>query len=195
MNEGQFNGFFGLYLNASTTSDLFIGKAGGGTLDEFVLESRGGLLQRHSDATTTVGEEYVLVVRADFFAGNDRFTLYVDPSAGDVEPLEGTIKFDSDVGTVNGLTIYSTGAFSIDEIRIGYSFAEVVPVFLLGDYNENGVVDAADYTVWCDKLGSPDALPNDDTAGVGPDDYDRWITHFGEYYRQRRGYWFECSGT
>ena len=49
-----------------------------------------------------------------------------------------------------------------------------------GDYNDDGIVDAADYTVWRDRLGSPDALPNDNTPGVGQDDYDRWKQHFGE---------------
>lgn len=52
-------------------------------------------------------------------------------------------------------------------------------VGLPGDYNENNVVDAADYTRWRDNLGSATALPNDDTAGVGNDDYDRWKTNFG----------------
>ncbi len=51
---------------------------------------------------------------------------------------------------------------------------------LAGDYNEDGIVDAADYTVWRDQLGSATALPNDDTPGVGADDYDRWKTHYGE---------------
>jgi hypothetical protein len=51
---------------------------------------------------------------------------------------------------------------------------------LAGDYNDDGKVDAADYTVWRDRLGSLASLTNDDTAGVGPDDYDRWVTHFGE---------------
>jgi hypothetical protein len=51
---------------------------------------------------------------------------------------------------------------------------------LPGDYNENGIVDAADYTTWRDRLGSLTALPNDDTAGVGLDDYTRWKTHFGQ---------------
>jgi T5SS/PEP-CTERM-associated repeat protein len=48
-----------------------------------------------------------------------------------------------------------------------------------GDYNENGTVDAADYTVWRDNLGSLTALPNDNTDGVGPDDYTRWVNSFG----------------
>jgi len=50
---------------------------------------------------------------------------------------------------------------------------------LLGDYNENDIVDAADYTVWRDNLGSGTALPNDDTAGVGQDDFTRWKNNFG----------------
>jgi hypothetical protein len=51
---------------------------------------------------------------------------------------------------------------------------------LPGDYNVDGVVDAADYSVWRNHLGSDTSLPNDDTAGVGDDDYVRWKTHFGE---------------
>ena len=50
----------------------------------------------------------------------------------------------------------------------------------LGDYNNNGIVDAAHYTVWRDHLGSATSLPNDDTPGVGQDDYTRWKTHFGQ---------------
>ena len=50
----------------------------------------------------------------------------------------------------------------------------------LGDYNQNGTVDAADYTVWRDHLGSSTSLPNDDTPGVDTDDYNRWKLNFGE---------------
>jgi hypothetical protein len=49
-----------------------------------------------------------------------------------------------------------------------------------GDYNQNYVVDAADFTVWRDNLGSPTSLPNDNTAGVDFDDYDRWKANFGQ---------------
>jgi len=55
----------------------------------------------------------------------------------------------------------------------------LLSVGLAGDYNQNGVVDAADYTVWRDNLGGLTALPNDDTPGVGPDDYTRWKNNFG----------------
>jgi hypothetical protein len=51
-----------------------------------------------------------------------------------------------------------------------------------GDYNSNGVVDAADYVVWRDKLGQMFALPNRDPANVGAvsmADYNSWRSHFG----------------
>jgi hypothetical protein len=51
---------------------------------------------------------------------------------------------------------------------------------LWGDYNQNGVVDAGDYAVWRKNLGSSASMPNDDTPGVGPDDFTRWRTHFGQ---------------
>ena len=38
------------------------------------------------------------------------------------------VKNDSNVGIVNGLTVYSTGAFGLDEIRVGTTFADVTPV-------------------------------------------------------------------
>ncbi len=50
---------------------------------------------------------------------------------------------------------------------------------LPGDYNQNGTVDAADYTTWRDHLGQSFTLPNDDSPGVGQDDFDRWKTNFG----------------
>jgi T5SS/PEP-CTERM-associated repeat protein len=51
---------------------------------------------------------------------------------------------------------------------------------LPGDYNQNGAIDAGDYVLWRNNLGSPVSLPNDDTAGVGQDDYNRWRGHFGQ---------------
>jgi hypothetical protein len=53
------------------------------------------------------------------------------------------------------------------------------PIGLPGDYNENNAVDAADYVLWRERNNSTFGLPNDDTPGVGPDDYTRWRTNFG----------------
>jgi hypothetical protein len=44
-----------------------------------------------------------------------------------------------------------------------------------GDYNGNGVVDAADYVLW--RNGG--TLQNDPTQGTQPEDYDFWRARFG----------------
>ena len=49
-----------------------------------------------------------------------------------------------------------------------------------GDYNNNGVVDAADYVVWR-NAGPTDVLPNDPTSGtVDASDYDTFRANSGE---------------
>jgi hypothetical protein len=49
-----------------------------------------------------------------------------------------------------------------------------------GDYNDNGMVDAADYVAWRDKLGQSVTLPNDPTPGTVDDtDYTVWRMNFG----------------
>jgi hypothetical protein len=50
---------------------------------------------------------------------------------------------------------------------------------LTGDYNNNGVVDAADYVAWR-NAGPTDTLPNDATPGtVDQSDYQAWRANFG----------------
>jgi hypothetical protein len=50
-----------------------------------------------------------------------------------------------------------------------------------GDYNGDGLVDAADYTVWRDHLGTNANLPNDETPGsVTSGDYMVWRSNFGQ---------------
>lgn len=54
------------------------------------------------------------------------------------------------------------------------------------DYNQNGVVDAADYTMWRDALGAPDPtgtglfINADRDDSVDQTEYDAWAFHFGE---------------
>jgi hypothetical protein len=51
---------------------------------------------------------------------------------------------------------------------------------LAGDYNGDRAVDAADYTVWRDHVGSETQMPNDAIGGViGIDQYDQWKLNFG----------------
>jgi hypothetical protein len=57
-----------------------------------------------------------------------------------------------------------------------------VPLGLPGDYNDNGMIDAADYTAWRDAMtDGASALSNDPTPGsVDDTDFDYWRAHFGE---------------
>jgi hypothetical protein len=59
------------------------------------------------------------------------------------------------------------------------------PPALPGDYNEDGVVDAADYVVWRDRWGQTFTLPGEDPAAATPglvdqEDYDYWRINFGQ---------------
>lgn len=56
-----------------------------------------------------------------------------------------------------------------------------IPLTLPGDYNGDGIVDAADYTVWRDTLDSTTNLAADGDGNgiVDQNDYDVWQTNFG----------------
>jgi len=129
LNAGAFNGFFTVLFETANEPELAIGKAGAGTLDRYMIEDRGGAGQVASNVPVVVNQTALIVVKAQFAAAaaNDVFTLYVNPTPGGAEPGAGTIKADSNLGLVTGLTIYSTGVFSADELRVGNTFASVTP--------------------------------------------------------------------
>ena len=71
-------------------------------------------------------------------------------------------------GPSNGLVVYG-------------AFGAVSPPGLTGDYNNNGVVDAADYVIWRKKSGTNASLPNDPIGGtIGSAQYGQWRAHFGQ---------------
>lgn len=55
------------------------------------------------------------------------------------------------------------------------------PLFIDGDYDHNGIVDAADYTVWRDSLGSTTMLAADGNGDgvVNQGDYAIWKANYG----------------
>jgi hypothetical protein len=53
---------------------------------------------------------------------------------------------------------------------------------LAGDYNDDGIVSAADYIVWRNRQGTDFELPNRDPnviGNVGLEDYAVWSANFG----------------
>jgi T5SS/PEP-CTERM-associated repeat protein len=84
-------------------------------------------------------------------------------------------RLDTADGRASFLVHYGpTSAFNPNQIVLTNFLS-----MLSGDYNQNGTVDAGDYALWRDHLGSPTSLPNDDTPGVADDDYMRWRANFG----------------
>jgi hypothetical protein len=85
------------------------------------------------------------------------------------------------VGNLGGTDLFITYAGGD-----GNDVALFASAGLPGDYNGNGVVDAADYTVWRDHLGTNfDLAGNGDETGpsaglVDEADYLFWKSHFGQ---------------
>jgi hypothetical protein len=116
-------------------------------------------------------------------------------------PLAGNSIHILNLGTVSG----ACTSVSLPALLPGLSWntsqlysdgiLRVVSAGLSGDYNNNGIVDAADYTVWRDSLGqSVSAFAGADGNGDGmidAGDYDLWRTHFG----QRAGNGSESDGA
>lgn len=131
------------------------------------------------------------------FVGPSSQTMTLDTQVGRTLRLFGdltvvaTARIDDNF---TGMSIIRTGAAAALSARLFHQVSgDVVlqsesgsnyalPAALLGDYNQNGAVDAADYALWRNSIGfsSSTSLPNDDTAGVGNDDYDRWRARFGQ---------------
>lgn len=81
----------------------------------------------------------------------------------------------------------STNALTVAEqegLTIQYILAEGLGPAQGADYNEDGVIDAADYAFWRDNLGASITLPNQDPAAATPslvdgEDYEYWRARFG----------------
>ncbi len=130
IGAGFDNGTLGLILSAGglTSNDLFIGKPGAGAPDSnlYVLENVGGAGQHASSVVPISNQTVLLVLRADFTAGIDTFRLFINPPP--IEPLTANAtKSDSNISSFTRLYIAGPGAFSIDEIRIGTTYGDVVP--------------------------------------------------------------------
>lgn len=116
---------FGFYGGVNLEG-LFVGKSG--PVDNYSIEDSHGIDQ--SPVAAAAGTTVFLVLRAEFGALEDKFSLYVNPTPGGTEPLTPDAYksgFDS-VGTIERLYINNAGGWTTDEIRIGATWAEVTPL-------------------------------------------------------------------
>ena len=71
----------------------------------------------------------------------------------------------------------------INTVFSATNFAKLLPIVLAGDYNANGAVDAADYSVWRNSLGqigSTLAADGNGNGRIDSGDYTVWKTNFGK---------------
>jgi hypothetical protein len=97
----------------------------------------------------------------------------------------------SDAAAINSFALIGhrqnigqTVSVDFDELRIGTTWQDVTPTAaagLLGDFNNDGNVDAGDYATWRKNSGTNNALANDNSLGtpIGPGHYNLWRANFG----------------
>jgi hypothetical protein len=153
-----------LVLNSGTL-EIEVGGTGLGEYDQLVV-----------DGETTLGGT-LKVVPINLGDG-----LY-EPALGDVLVL---------LASQNGFAEELFDDFDLPQLAAGLdwmlstdamtlSLSVVEAVALAGDYNNDGIVSAADYTVWRNNLGGS-ALPFNETASLGAvdeADYQAWKDNFG----------------
>jgi hypothetical protein len=77
--------------------------------------------------------------------------------------------------TLSGSTLGGTGGTRLNGFELS-----LAPEGIAGDYNDDGVVDAADYVVWRKAENTIMTLPNDPHGEtVGEQQYNTWRTNFG----------------
>jgi hypothetical protein len=131
VGNGLYGGFFGVSLAPFTGYELFVGKPTGENSPQnppqhlYVASTAIAFDPAVSTTRATSGQTAHLVLKAEFRAGEDFFTLYVNPPSTGAPPGSGFMKTNIDVGTVSGLTIRSSGQFSLDEIRVGERYEDL----------------------------------------------------------------------
>jgi hypothetical protein len=149
------------------------------SLVDATLTPRGGVFTQASEGQTPTT-----------FDANARNNLALAILAGDGTSLLATAS-NSPAGAAEslaGLELPEAGNYFVritgtdDTIQL-YQLSLTAAALLPGDYNQNGIVDVADYTVWRNTLGltgtglAADGLPD---HVIDDADYDVWKTHFGE---------------
>lgn len=103
----------------------------------------------HSDSAVAVAQGATVFLAARVVKNGDAtmtWSLHVNPAVGAAEPATPAATLTIP-GTAlpQALSIYNDGGFSTDEIRVGRTWASVLPpVVREGDVNGDGIVDVSD---------------------------------------------------
>jgi hypothetical protein len=118
-------GYGSLVIGSGHGRELGIGRSR--SAPQFHLAQRGGLGRAYAEDEAVVGQTVFMVVKMEFMEGPDRFVLFMNPRPGHPEPPTGVIKEDMDLGPATHFFLYSRSAWSVDEIRLGKTWADVTP--------------------------------------------------------------------
>lgn len=144
-------------------------------------------------ATSSVIRDYVGVDASGDFTGPALVAEYGGPVPGDgghfAENTESIVWASGDIVSETlldpnsrfGVRKYLTRLDAALLADLGYEVSSTLPSgFLQGDYNADGRVDAADYTLWRDATTAPTELPNDPSfTEINLDDRLAWAVAYG----------------
>ena len=102
-----------------------------------------------------------------------------EPVLGNSFPILETV-FGNVTGTFDVEILPVFNGLTFDVVYNPQSVVLQVVEALPGDYNDDGVVDAADYVAWRNNVGLAGTLPNDIDGGIiGDAQYATWRANFG----------------
>ncbi len=130
-------------------------------------------------ATLSLNSVHLLLGKLDISSGNDTLSLWADPTS--LSNLSAPLFMRSNANFLSALsslgvitynTTKSNAGGYLDALIVSNSataFTDVTGVST-GDFNHDGVVDAADYIVWRKGFGTT----------YGQTDFNTWRAHFGQ---------------
>lgn len=106
------------------------------------------------------------------------------PGRGILEFDGGTFVVDDGMGATQASTLIDAGVeVNVMDGGMVFQISEAVEAISGGDFNGDGTINLADYTVWRDNLGGDEAElaegTGDGSTVVDSGDYDLWKTNFG----------------
>jgi serralysin len=178
-NESDFVSVFG-----NTDADYYSLKVSSAVKLSAVLTPRGGMFDQGQENgppptpfdATNKNDLTLTLFGTD---GTTQLALVNNTGAGLAETLS---SFTLPSAGQYYVRVTGATASAVQLYDLNLSVAAAVAV-LSGDYNHDGVVNAADYTVWRDSLGKSGtglAADGNGDSVVNAADYTIWQTHFGQ---------------
>jgi peroxidase len=135
----------------------------------------GGLAEDHL-AGSSVGPLFQGVIEGQFQRLRDGDRLFYRGAAAG---LYSGNALNPDIAAIVDLDHLTLGNVILANTSISHVQKNVFFVPTPGDFNGDGLVDAADYITWRRALGTDNIWVDGDGNGtVGPEDYDVWRAHF-----------------